>query len=57
MLKKKRREKLIIKSIPYQVNKSLLIEKIAQLVKIKRLRVYEIYEMSQIERVLELLLN
>ena len=31
------REKLIIKSIPYQVNKSLLIEKIAQLVKDKKI--------------------
>jgi DNA gyrase subunit A len=31
------REKLIIKSIPYQVNKSLLIEKIAQLVRDKKI--------------------
>ena len=35
--KKGGREKLIIKSIPYQVNKSLLIEKIAQLVKDKKI--------------------
>ena len=35
--KKGRREKLIIKSIPYQVNKSLLIEKIAQLVRDKKI--------------------
>ena len=33
------REELIIKSIPYQVNKSLLIEKIAQLVKDKKIEV------------------
>ena len=33
------RETLIIKSIPYQVNKSLLIEKIAQLVRDKKLKV------------------
>ena len=31
------REKLIIKSIPYQVNKSILIEKIAQLVRDKKI--------------------
>ncbi len=35
--KKGGRECLIIKSIPYQVNKSLLIEKIAQLVRDKRI--------------------
>ena len=35
--KKTGRESLIIKSIPYQVNKSLLIEKIAQLVRDKRI--------------------
>ncbi len=35
--KKGGREKLIIKSIPYQVNKSLLIEKIAQLVRDKKI--------------------
>ena len=35
--KKSGRESLIIKSIPYQVNKSLLIEKIAQLVRDKRI--------------------
>ncbi len=34
--KKGGREKLIIKSIPYQVNKSILIEKIAQLVRDKK---------------------
>ena len=31
------RENLIIKSIPYQVNKSVLIEKIAQLVRDKKI--------------------
>ena len=31
------RESLIIKSIPYQVNKSILIEKIAQLVRDKKI--------------------
>ena len=35
--KKSGRESLIIKSIPYQVNKSLLIEKIAQLVRDKKI--------------------
>ena len=35
--KKSGRELLIIKSIPYQVNKSLLIEKIAQLVRDKKI--------------------
>ncbi len=35
--KKGGREKLIIKSIPYQVNKSVLIEKIAQLVRDKKI--------------------
>ena len=35
--KKGSREKLIIKSIPYQVNKSFLIEKIAQLVRDKKI--------------------
>ncbi len=35
--KKGGREKLIIKSIPYQVNKSILIEKIAQLVRDKKI--------------------
>ena len=35
--KKGRRETLIIKSIPYQVNKSVLIEKIAQLVRDKKI--------------------
>ncbi len=35
--KKGGRESLIIKSIPYQVNKSLLIEKIAQLVRDKKI--------------------
>ncbi len=35
--KKGNREKLIIKSIPYQVNKSILIEKIAQLVRDKKI--------------------
>ena len=30
-------KKLIIKSIPYQVNKSMLIEKIAQLVRDKKI--------------------
>ena len=35
--KKNGREILIIKSIPYQVNKSLLIEKIAQLVRDKKI--------------------
>ncbi len=35
--KKGGREKLIIKSIPYQVNKSMLIEKIAQLVRDKKI--------------------
>ena len=35
--KKGGRETLIIKSIPYQVNKSLLIEKIAQLVRDKKI--------------------
>tara|TARA_B100000965_G_scaffold380633_1_gene377330 strand:- start:394 stop:2955 length:2562 start_codon:yes stop_codon:yes gene_type:complete len=35
--KKGRRECLIIKSIPYQVNKSMLIEKIAQLVRDKKI--------------------
>ncbi len=35
--KKSGREKLIIKSIPYQVNKSMLIEKIAQLVRDKKI--------------------
>ena len=37
MKKKKVEECLIIKSIPYQVNKSLLIEKIAQLVRDKEI--------------------
>ena len=37
--KKGGRETLIIKSIPYQVNKSILIEKIAQLVRDKKLKV------------------
>ena len=35
--KKGGRETLIIKSIPYQVNKSILIEKIAQLVRDKKI--------------------
>ena len=35
--KKGSRESLIIKSIPYQVNKSILIEKIAQLVRDKKI--------------------
>ena len=35
--KKGGREKLIVKSIPYQVNKSILIEKIAQLVRDKKI--------------------
>ena len=35
--KKSGRESLIIKSIPYQVNKSILIEKIAQLVRDKKI--------------------
>ena len=35
--KKSGREKLIIKSIPYQVNKSVLIERIAQLVRDKKI--------------------
>ena len=35
--KKGGREKLIIKSIPYQVNKSILIERIAQLVRDKKI--------------------
>ena len=35
--KKNGRESLVIKSIPYQVNKSLLIEKIAQLVRDKKI--------------------
>ncbi len=35
--KKGGREKIIIKSIPYQVNKSILIEKIAQLVRDKKI--------------------
>ena len=43
--KKGGRETLIIKSIPYQVNKSILIEN-AQLVEIKKLRELYILEMS-----------
>jgi DNA gyrase subunit A len=35
--KKGRRETLIIKSIPYQINKSILIERIAQLVRDKKI--------------------
>ena len=37
MRKKGGRDLLIIKSIPYQVNKSILIEKIAQLVRDKKI--------------------
>ena len=37
MRKKRGRDILVIKSIPYQVNKSLLIEKIAQLVRDKKI--------------------
>jgi len=41
------RERLVITSVPYQVNKSVLNERIAQLVREKKkLKVYEILEMS-----------
>ena len=37
MKKKGRKRYIVIKSIPYQVNKSILIEKIAQLVRDKKI--------------------
>ena len=49
--KKNGRERLVITSIPYQVNKSVLNERIAQLVREKKLREEEILEMNRIERV------
>ena len=48
------RERLIITSIPYQVNKSVLNERIAQLVREKKLKELKILETSLIEKVLEL---
>ena len=42
---------LVITSIPYQVNKSVLNERIAQLVREKKLKELKILEMSQIEKV------
>ena len=47
--KKGGRETLIIKSIPYQVNKSILIEKIAQLVRDKKMGIKDL-ETGQTER-------
>ena len=46
-------ERLVITSIPYQVNKSVLNERIAQLVREKKLKVVETSEMNLIEKVLE----
>ena len=50
------RERLIIKSIPYQVNKSFLNEKIAELTRNKKIEGITDIRDDQIERVLELLL-
>ena len=47
--------RLVIKSIPYQVNKSILNEKIADLSREKKLKVLAILEMSQTKMELELL--
>ena len=47
------RDRLVITSIPYQVNKSVLNERIAQLVREKKLKVLKILEMSLIEKELE----
>ena len=55
--KKSGRDLLVIKSIPYQVNKSILNERIAQLARDKKLRVYVILEMSQTGKEYESLLN
>ena len=42
------RSAIVVSEIPYQVNKSNLIEKIADLAKNKRLKEFLIYRMSQI---------
>ena len=44
------RERLVITSIPYQVNKSVLNERIAQLVREKKLKELEILEIGLIEK-------
>lgn len=43
------RQRIIVSELPYQVNKARLIEKIAQLVKDKRLKEYQIYVMNLTE--------
>ena len=45
------RDRLVITSIPYQVNKSVLNERIAQLVREKKIEGIKILGMSPIERV------
>ena len=50
------RDRLVINSIPYQVNKSVLNERIAQLVREKNRRYKRYSRFNLIERVLEFLL-
>lgn len=47
----KGRESIIVHEIPYQVNKARLIEKIAELVKEKKLKVSAVYAMNPIKTV------
>ena len=44
------RECIIVTEIPYQVNKADMIKKTADLLMIRKLKVFRIYEMNLIER-------
>lgn len=50
------KQRIVVTSLPYQVNKAKLIENIANLAREKELKVYQIYETNQIDKIrLELL--